>query len=419
MGKEPSSGKLHYGYVVLIGACLMMLPQSLPINTASIFYTPVTAELGIGISEFSIHTSIISLSIFLTTSLMTKLFHRFDIRFFLSAVIIVEAICFLLYSLATSIWVFYLASFFIGAALSVLVYLVVPILVNNWFSVRTSLYIGIGTCMQGIGGALFTFLGAHIIQAHGWRACYVFFGIVTLLVGIPISIAILRKNPRDKGLQPVGINSRTGRGKSNEVPSSTPPSVDVKTAFKSISYVLIIAACLCLSTGVIFNYYLNSYALMLGMSLSSAGIASATVMVGMCVGKIALGALCDKSVRLGIIVGGFCGIIALCVLAGLAQEGLGFILLACFMFGVTYASSSLLGAVLTRYVFGPGDFDIIWPSIGRFIALGNAFGAFLWGAVVEGLGYSVAMLAVMFVFAAAITFALMAVTTAEKLRKSI
>lgn len=405
-----SSGCIHFGYIVFLGACLLMFPQSLPINTASIFFVPVTQELGIPQSVFGIHTTIISLSICASTGLVSALFRRCNLKVFMVCVVALEAACFFAYALARSVAVFYVASACIGASLAVLVYLVVPVLVNNWFSVRTSLLIGIGTCMQGIGGALFNAAGSAIIASHGWRACYVVFGVATLAIGIPASVFLLRRSPAELGLEPVGrISGNLGS-------LSSENGMAARAAYRTPCFALLVATCLCLSTAIFFNYYVSPYAISLGATIPQAGLASAAVMVGMCVGKVVVGAVCDRSTSAGVALGTGAGIAGCLGLAACTKPAMGFVCGACFLFGVAYASSSLLGAVLTRYGFGPRDFDRIWPTMGIVIALGNAFGAFFWGVVTETAGFTNGLLLDAAFMAGALGFGLLCCRAGRRVR---
>ena len=407
------AGRLHMGYIVFVGACLLMFPQSLPINTASIFFVPVTQELGIAQSTFSVHTTIISLSIFASTALVSALFRRCNLRVFMSCVIVLEAACFFAYALAQSVVVFYVASACIGASLAVLVYLVVPVLVNNWFTVRTSLLIGIGTCMQGIGGVLFNTVGSIIIDAHGWRVCYVVFGLITLAIGIPVSLFMLRRSPQECGLEPVG-GSNTQQLAPSEAP--VPVGLEARRAYRTACFGALVATCLCLSTAIFFNYYISPYVISLGATIPQAGMASASVMAGMCVGKVVVGAVCDRSCGAGVALGCGAGVVGSILLATCTTPLMGLLCGACFLFGIAYASSSLLGAVLTRHGFGPRDFDRIWPTVGMVIALGNAFGAYFWGAVTENLGFGVGLLLDAGVMGAALVLGLVCTRLAQPLR---
>lgn len=390
----------HYGYLVFLGACLLMLPQSLPINTASIFFVPVTEELGITRATFGIHTTIISLSIFAMLTPMSALFRRCPIKPFMCFVIALEACCFLAYSQAKGVETFYIASFFIGAVQAVLVNLVVPVLVNNWFAARTGLFIGIGTCVQGLGAALFSALGSQIIQVWGWRTCYVVFACLVLAIGLPASIFLLRREPSELGLLQIGAENTGAPASDRERPRSA--ALDGTTALegmaahdarRSLAFYLLVAESFCISAGIIFNYYISPYVISLGTDVATAGLASASVMVGMCVGKVAIGAVCDRSVAAGVALGCGAGIAGCLGLAAMTGPAMGVICGFCFCFGLAYASASLLGATLTRHGFGPREFDRIWPTVGMFIALGNASGSFVWGLVTDMFGFTAGLVA--------------------------
>ena len=172
-----------------------------------------------------------------------------------------------------------------------------------------------------------------------------------------------------------------------------------------------------ISLSIFFNYYMSPYVISLGASIPQAGMASAAVMVGMCVGKVAVGSVCDRSTGVGVALGIGSGIAGCLALAAFKSPAMAAVCGACFLFGIAYASSSLLGAVLTRYGFGPRDFDRIWPTMGIVIALGNAFGAFFWGVVTESLGFTSGLVLDAAFMAGALGFGLACVRAGKRERK--
>lgn len=91
---------------------------------------------------------------------INKLFRKYDTRITITACMALEGIAYLIDSMAQNVWVFYINGFFLGGCLSMLIYLIIPVLINNWFVKNTGLWIGICGAAQGIAGAVFSSLGA-------------------------------------------------------------------------------------------------------------------------------------------------------------------------------------------------------------------------------------------------------------------
>ncbi len=84
-------------------------------------------------------------------------------------------------------------------------------LVGKWFARRLNLAMGIYALLVGIGFvAAFPSVGAAVLN-YGWRAAWGSIGWVLLLVVAPLSWAIVRNQPEDRGLELDGVSERAER----------------------------------------------------------------------------------------------------------------------------------------------------------------------------------------------------------------
>ena len=84
MAETKKSG-LHYGYLVVLGVFLLMFPMSFILNAASIFYTPVSEELGVTQTAFGLHIAITEATMALMLPTINKIFRKYDTRITITA----------------------------------------------------------------------------------------------------------------------------------------------------------------------------------------------------------------------------------------------------------------------------------------------------------------------------------------------
>ena len=86
--------KFHYAYVVVFGAIILMIAESLVMGCANIFVTPISESLGVTVGTVGNHITIRSIGLFLWGIPVGKFLQKYDTRFTLSASILLIASCF-------------------------------------------------------------------------------------------------------------------------------------------------------------------------------------------------------------------------------------------------------------------------------------------------------------------------------------
>ena len=371
------STKFHYGYIIVLCCCLIMgVNVGLVMSCAGIFYQPVSEELGVSVGQFGLYMSFNYLTSTLMLSVAGRMLERFSARYLLAASSAVLGLCLVAMGFFNAVWQFYAAGCIIGITLAFLLYLSFPTMVNRWFKSRVGFFIGLCSAASGIGGILFNPVGASLITNYGWRTTYWIFGAVILCVVSPILALLLRDYPQDKGLQPFGASENTNQTSQNE------SGVEYAKALKMpVFYGLVVFAFLMISVSTL-NLFIPNYITGLNYTLAQASFVASAVMVGVTVGKVALGMINDKNSVLGVSVTALCGIVGLLLLVS-GSIGIAAVVVGGFLFGWAYAGVTVQTPMLVRAVFGNRHYARIYSNVSIALAAGGAITAGGWGLLAD------------------------------------
>lgn len=382
---EENKKKLHYGFVVVAGVFLLQFASCLILSAASIFYTPVTQELGISLTSYGATVSILLIADFIMLPALGAICKKTDMRVLLTASLLLEALGFAIRAMATGLWAFYITAVILAIPFAIFMNLSIPLIVNNWFATKPGTMIGVCAASQGIGGMLFSSLGGVVIQNYGWRTCFWMY-VVVCLVLLPITLFVIRTKPADKGLMPYGYEEAQAAGGDT---ATVPIGLSLKKAWKVPGFWLVLVAVpiSCLICQV--NYYINAYCQSLGLSAAVAGAIAGILQLGVLIFKLALGAVSDKNVGAGAIF--YCATTVVAFLLFLfGGGGTVPIVLGMFLYGNIYAATNLYGPIITKHICGTKDFSNIWSIIVMIICLLSGFGSTFWGIVIENFSYEMA-----------------------------
>lgn len=191
---------------------------------------PLMNAFGWSRGTASIAQSIYLLMAAVSGLLVGKLMERHSVRKIVLVGAIVAGASFLLLSLTTNLWYLYVMYFFLGIGLGGGAGLVpVSVALSNWFTRRRGTAIGIATAGIALGAMILVPLIATIAQHFGWRASYIFMGLVVFAIDIPLAVLILKTSPEEMGLLPDGDR----RPEQKEDPIASPASASVVEASSS------------------------------------------------------------------------------------------------------------------------------------------------------------------------------------------
>lgn len=374
--KDP---QFHYGYVIAFCCCLIMgVTIGLVMSCAGIFYAPVSADLGVAQGDFGLYMTFVYGLSFLMLSVAGRMMDKYSARWLLTISTAAVGVVYLAMSRFNAVWQFYVAGAIIGIALSFLLYLSYPVLINRWFNARVGFFIGLCSAASGVGGVLFNPLGGYLIQAHGWRTTYLIFGAIMLLVVMPLLGLLLRDHPSDKGLKPFGEKA--------EESAATKAGMDYAVAVKTpVFYGLMVFALLMIAVSTL-NLFMPSYVNSLGYSVEQSALVASAIMGGVTIGKVVLGYVNDRSSLAGVLISTGLGIVGLlCLLMG--QSAMALMVAGGFLFGWAYAGVTVETALLVRTVFGSKDYAKTFSNVSIALALGGAVMAGGWGYLADRIAF--------------------------------
>lgn len=379
-----NSSKIHYGYVIVLCCFLIMFViVGLIMSCAGIFYKPVSEELGIDIGKFGLYMSLNFLFSTLTLSFAGRLMERYSARVILTISSAVAGLSLMAMSQFDALWQFYITGALFGITLAFLLYLGFPTLLNRWFKSRMGIFIGICSAGSGIGGVLFNPIGGYLITTYGWRTTYLIFGAMILLLVTPVLALFLRDYPKDKGLKPYGT---TATAVTDSQPRNQDTGIEYAKAIRMpVFYGLVVFAFL-LNAAATLNVFIPAYVQSIHFSIEEASFVASAVMVGVTVGKVALGMINDRSTNWGVAATIGFGVTGLALLL-MGHIGITVSISGGFLFGWAYAGVSVQTPLLVRSVFGNRNYARIYSNVSMAIAVGGAIAAGGWGLLSDATSF--------------------------------
>ena len=413
-------GGFHYAFLmVAAGLIITAVPCAMVLSCAGIYFTPVSQYFGVAKADFTLYFSILNVAMMIGLPIGGKLMSKFDLRIVLSACVAICGGGCILMSTFTALWQFYLAGAVMGLAVAPLVYLAVPTLINAWCVKKVGFFIGVGMVGTGLGAVVFNPVGTALINMgpEGWRTGYLVFGIIILVVTLPVTLLLVRSHPSDKGLAPYGageVDESAANGASEPV-----TGVPASRAMKTVAFVCLAAFAFLITLNQTVYQFIPSYCASFADSMpeiaAMSGVVAAACMAGQAVGKVVLGAVNDKNVRFGLVVGLGFGAVGI-VLMWLVPGALVVLIAGAFMFGFAYACTTVQTTCITRETFGSLDYTNIYSRVSMTGAFAGALAAWLLGLICDlPNGFSLMFLLSLVMMVACFVLGLVALTWGKKL----
>ena len=380
----------HYAFAI-VASCIAItcLPCALVLSCAGIFFTPVSEFFGVARAQFTLYFSILNIAMMLTLPVAGRLMSRIDLRVVLSTCVVLCGLGLVGMSRGNSMPWFYAMGALLGVGVAPLIYLSVPALINAWCVKQVGFFVGLCMAFTGIGGVIFNPIGTSIIQSgpEGWRTAYLVFGLITVVGTLPFTLFVVRSKPEDKGLAPYGADEVSRLGMSSVDLSGVPAA----RAMKTPAFFALAAFCGIITLNQTIYQFLASYASSFADTLptiaAASGVVASAAMAGQAIGKVVLGIVNDRSVRMGIFFGLGCGVAGV-LLMWLLPSTLALMLVGAFLFGVVYAMTTVQTPLLVRSVFGSMDYTNIYSRISMVGSLMSAVAAVFWSFVIDSpLGF--------------------------------
>ncbi|HSQ13780.1 MAG TPA: MFS transporter [Candidatus Deferrimicrobium sp.] len=199
-------GGMFYGWrMVAVGCSMRMLGGGFHLYGFTIFFLPITQELGLSRAATSAVFSLARAEGAIEGPLAGYMIDRFGPRPMMLAGVILSGLGYMLlagvdsYAALLAVYLGVISlSFSAGFMHSPMV------LANSWFIRRRAFAMTLISSSIGIGGTLITPLLAFAVQAWGWRWGAFLAGVGLIVIGVPIAL-FAKRSPESMGLLPDGV----------------------------------------------------------------------------------------------------------------------------------------------------------------------------------------------------------------------
>jgi len=186
--------KIYYGWWVVGGAFLLLFcSMGTHFYAFPVFFDVLVREMEWTRTQVALALTVGTFVLGAVGLLVGGLIHKVGLRPVLVCGTLIAGLGFLLLTTVTEPWQFYL---YYGLVLSAGIAGIeaVPTMtaVEAWFDRGKSTALGVATTGMGMGGVVMAPLAGWLISRYDWQITFVFMAGIVILVGIPISVIIMR-----------------------------------------------------------------------------------------------------------------------------------------------------------------------------------------------------------------------------------
>jgi MFS transporter, OFA family, oxalate/formate antiporter len=203
--------KYFYGWTIVAVGFLAHIASAFSISsTLSIFLKPLSADLGVSRGVFSlIRTGEIVIGA-LAAPMIGPLLDRYGARWLMAAGGVIGGAGFLLLGQARDFWQFLLVRWLLVSPGDALMgQMVVNVTISRWFTRMRGRALALAGMGHGLAKVGMPVIAASLIVYMGWRATWMLFGLLTLLLVVGPSWLLMRRRPEDMGLLPDGATQQS------------------------------------------------------------------------------------------------------------------------------------------------------------------------------------------------------------------
>ncbi len=371
----------YHWVIVLAGFLLMAASIGIVINCFNLFSVSLMSEFGYSASAVQLIFTIAMLASLVGGAVAGKIISKITMRVAMPIYAVLLSGGFFLYSMSKSLSMFYILSIIVGVGASGVSLIPCGVLINNWFHDKKGLATGIAFTGSVVGGLVFVQITKFIIASSGWRSAYMILGIISAAILLPTTIFLVRENPEDKGLMPLGAKLADD-GLEDEI-----RGISTAKFVKTSSFWLLFFSLFFI--GLINMGMLNNLSICLtktmGHSAESAANILSIVMGVQIFGKILLGAIYDKK---GIKFGtGYCTVLFVLTVILFMYSNVSYLAIAFgILFGLVGSMTTVTPPYLTALIVGRRNYSTIYGLLSLSYGLGAAMGPVIAGKIYDSTG---------------------------------
>lgn len=379
-------GRIFYGWWVVLAAVVGLSLSIAPVFsfTLGVFIKPLSQEFNWSRAEISLGYALCTLMGAGAMPIVGRMVDRYGARTVVVPSLLIFGLCLAsFYFLSARLWHLYLIFIAIGIASSGSTPLPYSRVISLWFDRKRGLALGLSMAGVGLGAFVLPSLAQALVTAVGWRAAYVFLGLLVIVIGVPIIGLLLKETPEMLGLQPDGDAIPPAEGAK---PRSQPVGLSRREAWHTSTFWLMTVAFFLVATTT--NGCVVHLAPLLtdrGVSAESAAFATSLFGGALLLGRVWAGHLLDRFFAPYVAMGFFLApALGLVLLWGGATGSGAFV--AAFLVGMGLGAEVDMIAYFVGRYFGLLAFGEIYGYLFAAFAIGGGLGPFLMGSGFDATG---------------------------------
>lgn len=342
--------KQHYHWVVATLVFLEMVIFGGLINSASVFTIPISEELEVPTTSYSVAMMPYTVMCFLGTSLSGALFSRVGYKKTAFFSLILVAFSLVLTANTHSLAMFCISKILFGMGYGACFTAGAVRIIKDWFWQRQGLVLGVVNMSTGLGGSLMTVLLTAVIGKKDWRAANLV--AAALVGGVALLYLLIKDRPEHIGLRPYGFGTVVKSKKKVNNGNAHWPGFPLKEQLKRPGFYLM---CVCVLVSCVCIYMTSSFMIphfrSLGFTGEEAAVYQSTYMLTLAVVKLAAGYFYDRfGAKPVMVVCMVCAIVGQTVLGRTSDPAL--CVVGVMIFAVGMCMSSLMVPLLATPLFG-------------------------------------------------------------------
>jgi sugar phosphate permease len=384
---------IFYGWrIVAASFVLLFLFAGAGFYSFSIFIKPLEDDFGWPRASIALTMSIYFIIGGCVGPVVGKLIQVYGEKRIMLVSAVGAGACYMLVGLTRSLGYFYSVYAFLALMSCGMGILPVSSLLAKWFEKRRGTATGLAMVGISAGGLILAPVVGKITAYMGWKASYVFIGLLVWILAIPLVLFVIKDSPSEIGLNPDGEAANINKDQQAPHNTVTTVSPDAKHEW-TLGEMLGSRA----FWWIVVSFFLAPLAQMgvlqhqvpiivdKGISQATAAAALGLVAGIGGLGKISFGRISEMLPFQWAIVICF-GLQALAVFMLLHFQALAVVWIYVVIFGFAMGGLVVLMPLTVGQFFGLGGFGVILGSIWMVQALGGALGTFGAGLIYDIFG---------------------------------
>ncbi|MCC0633464.1 conjugated bile salt MFS transporter [Clostridioides sp. ZZV15-6388] len=405
LNKNFSIKNFSSAWIIVLGCMLIQaIPFSIVASIQPQFISYVVEGEGFSLASFSLIFTFGTIASAIASPFIGKLFSKVNIKILYLLGCIISSIAFATFSICTELWQFYTVSCIVQIGATIISAIGIPILISAWFDEKSKgKAMGFAFAGGSIGSIFLQQLVVRSLASQGYSRSYLIFGIVALIVGIPVTLFML-KMPKDTNekISSKIKNDKTSNKKSPSVWGYTLKEARKNKYFWIMTIGFAFVGIYVSSLSVQYPTYLRNY-----INPILIGTVGSTFALFALIGNLFGGLLFDKFGQIKPLIISFIFVLIATLSLLFVDKSANLAFVFAILKGLSVFAYMIGPAYLTGTFFGQKEFGSIFGIVQLIFAIGFALGSTLFGLLVDNFGYkfswSIIILSVIIAYALLIT----------------